>query len=234
MKIDYVHIEGKQHPYFFIYKKPSLSIINLEQDEITTRLEKIGSSHFYRMPSGELCKISNDRFNTWSISWFLRDIIERRCFLKTPAIKEWNDNVKLSNWGIRTIPIYAVAIACLPTNRLSSLLVMPLLTNMRSGEDYYRTGDDFERNILFERIARDVAITAQNGYCHRDLHLGNLMVDGYGEIMWIDTHLKKLPNNDQQKRQCLCATFKETKLFGISNRNLLQSLTLEHYNRLIR
>jgi tRNA A-37 threonylcarbamoyl transferase component Bud32 len=232
MKIDYVNIEGKQHLYLFIYKNPSLPIINLEQDEITTRFEKIGSSRFYRMSSGELCKISTDRLNTWSLSWFLRDILERRCFLKSPAVKEWRNNIILSKLGIKTVPIDAVAIACMPSNRLSSLLVMPLLTDMRSGEDYYNEANYLARNDLFQHIARDVALSAYNGYGHRDLHLGNLMVNSLGDIVWIDTHLKKLPKGTSQRKKHLSSMFHERKLFGSSNKIVLQSMALEYYETL--
>ena len=66
---------------------------------------------------------------------------------------------------------------------------------------------------------------ASHGYCHRDLHFGNLMIDPMGEIIWIDTHVRRLPFGVKARQQCLAATLKPGKLHGETYRNyLLQQL----------
>lgn len=228
MNIVQLNIDGYITRYCFLHG--SSDIGPLQQDELTHHLEQIGSSRFYRLSNGSICKLQRDRHTSGSWAWLTKEILERRLLLRASAIREWRSNRKLARLGLRTIPIHAVAIACNPFNPLGCLLIMPWLENMRSGEECFRDADEVERRTLLERVARDVALAARHGYGHRDLHLGNLMIDAQGEILWIDTHLRSLSRCTFRRRQQLCATFHDEKLFGPQYRQMLQNMTLNLFD----
>lgn len=224
MNIALLNIDGYLTRYCFLHG--SSDIGPLQQDEVTHRLEQIGSSRFYRLSDGSICKLQQDRYAPGSWRWLTKEILERRLFLRASGIREWRCNRKLASLGLRTVPIYAVAIACNPCNPLGNLLIMPWLENMRSGKEYFSDASEAERHALLERLAHDVALAARHGYGHRDLHLGNMMIDNEGSILWIDTHLRSLSRFPSRRRQQLCATFHDEKLFGPHYKLILQKITL--------
>lgn len=55
---------------------------------------------------------------------------------------------------------------------------------------------------------------AKSGYYHLDLHFNNILIDKRGQMIWIDTHIKRLPQKAAARRYVLDEMIDPIKLEG--------------------
>lgn len=215
MKLTHLDFNGRRHCYLLVNDHLQLSRWTLRQDHHTRQLEQKGSSLFWRhQASNSLCKLVADKYPRWSFGWFCRDLLSKRLIGHVDAFREWRSNRQLHRAGLNVVPCKAAGLALNPLNPLGSFLAVQYLQDHQSCEDYFRLADEASRLALLRLMARDIYLLARLGYYHRDLHLGNLMLAPSGAIVWIDTHVRRLPLRPSHRMQALIASLDPGKLFG--------------------
>lgn len=222
MKLTKLDLHGKKHYYLLLHDQLELDHWSLQQTDQTRRLERIASSQFWLHPaSNSLCKIVPDKYPRWTLGWWCRDQLSKRLVGHIDALREWQSNRRLRKAGLQTVQCKAAGIALNPLNPHASFLAVHYLAEHSSGEHYFEQADEAARLALLQRLARDIYQLARHGYYHRDLHLGNLMLSPSGHIVWIDTHVRRLPGNRERLRKTILASLEPGKLFGQCYRDYL-------------
>ncbi|WP_136067777.1 lipopolysaccharide kinase InaA family protein [Modicisalibacter radicis] len=186
-------------------------------------LERIGSSAFYLDETGgSLYKLVRDKYD-WrqqSAKWLFRDLLDKRLSGRSAAAREYRSNRIIRRAGLRTIACRAYGVAVNPGNPLGSLYVMEYLDGARSGERHFLEQDEAGRRDFLRRMCDEALRLIAHGYVHRDFHFGNVLVDAQGELIWIDTHVRRLPRALARRQACLEAMLSPTKLQGETYRQL--------------
>ncbi|MGY3942329.1 lipopolysaccharide kinase InaA family protein [Aeromonas tecta] len=231
MTLTSLSFNGQKHYYLLVNDDLKLPIWTLAQTSQTRRLEQQASSLFWHHPaSSSLCKLVTDKYPRWSLRWFCRDLLGKRLIGHIDAFREYRSNRLIRQAGLNVVPCKAAGLALNPLNPLASFLAVQYLQDHQSGEAYFRQADEAGRLALLRALARDVLALARQGYHHRDLHLGNLMLAPSGAIVWIDTHVRRLPLLQTQRKQALIASLESHKLFGLRyHYYLLSQLALLHH-----
>lgn len=201
----------------------------LSQTPWMQHLERVSSSHFYLEPvSNSLFKISRDKYSPrahfWR--WLSRDIISKRLAGGLDALKEYLSNRTLARLGQRTIDVRLYGVALNPFNPLGSLYAMEFLADCSTGREYFERLDEKARVAFMARFCDLVIELAEAGFYHRDLHLTNIMVDEAENIIWIDTHIKRLPKAAAERTKILDKTlipynFYNEKYMEMARRQLI-------------
>lgn len=213
---------GKEHYYLLFHNQAGLAHWSLKRIQTTRILERIASSQFWFHPaSNSLCKIVPDKYPRWTFGWWCRDLLSKRLIGHIDALREWRSNQHLRKAGLRVVSCKAAGLALNPLNPYASFLAVSYLTDHHSGQHYFLRADEVGRLSLLHLLAQDIYQLATHGYYHRDLHLGNLMVSPCGHIVWIDTHVRRLPNNLERRHQVLASSLEPDKLFGQFYRDYL-------------
>lgn len=190
-------------------------------------LEQVGSSAFYLDEAGgSLYKLIRDKYD-WrkqTAKWLLRELLDKRLSGRSAAAREYRSNRIIRRAGLRTISCRAYGIALNPCNPLGSLYAMEYLDEARSGERHFLAQDAAGRRDFLLRMCDEALQLIAHGYTHRDFHFGNVLVDTRGELIWIDTHVRRLPREHARRQACLEAMLSPTKLKGEQYRQL----ALEH------
>lgn len=222
MMLTTLNLHGKKYYYLLLHDQLGLAHWSLQQTELTRQLEHIASSQFWLHPaSNTLCKIVPDKYPRWTLGWLCRDLLNKRLIGHIDAFRELQSNRRLHKAGLRVVPCKAAGIALNPLNPRASFLAVRYLTDHHSGEDYFQRSDEAGRLSLLHRLAQDIDHLARHGYYHRDLHLGNMMISPCGHIVWIDTHVRRLPSNLERRRQVILSSLEPGKLFGQFYRDYL-------------
>ncbi|HHQ4554774.1 lipopolysaccharide kinase InaA family protein [Aeromonas allosaccharophila] len=222
MTLTTLDLHGKKRYYLLLHDELGLDHWALQQSELTRRLESIASSQFWLHPaSNSLCKIVPDKYPRWSLGWWRRDLLGKRLVGHIDALREWQSNRRLRKAGLQVVPCKAAGIALNPLNPHASFLAVHYLAEHCSGEHYFKQAGENDRLALLHRLAQDLYHLAKHGYYHRDLHLGNLMLSPAGNIVWIDTHVRRLPSNLERLRQTFLDSLEPKKLFGQFYRDYL-------------
>ncbi|MGL5040979.1 MAG: lipopolysaccharide kinase InaA family protein [Aeromonas sp.] len=222
MKLTTLDLHGKKYYYLLLHHPLELAHWSLQQNELTQQLERIASSQFWlHAPSHTLCKIVPDKYPRWSSRWWGRDQFNKRLMGQIDALREWRSSRCLQQAGLRVVPCQAAGIALNPLNPYASFLAVSYLSDHHSGEHYFEHANEAERLSLLAQVAKDIYQLAAHGYYHRDLHLGNLMIDPCGQIVWIDTHVRRLPRDIERQQQVIATSLDPSKLFGQRYRDYL-------------
>ncbi|MFG0833781.1 lipopolysaccharide kinase InaA family protein [Aeromonas bivalvium] len=231
MTLTTLNFNGRKHYYLMINDDLHLPSWILDKTSHTRQCERQGSSLFWHhSPSNSLCKLVPDKYPRWTLRWFCRDLLGKRLIGHIDALREWRSNRLLRQAELKVVPCTAAGLALNPLNPLGSFLAVTYLQDHQSGETYFQHADEAGRLALLRQMARDIFRLARRGYYHRDLHLGNLMQAPSGTIVWIDTHVRRLPLLRAQRRQALIASLEPGKLFGQAYRDYLLS-QLEQLDR---
>ncbi|MDV6320066.1 hypothetical protein [Chromohalobacter sp. HP20-39] len=212
-----VSLNGVTRWYYLRTRFPFPSHIALQQPETTQDMEAVGSSRFFLdTASNTLFKLVADKHavHREPFRWWIRDILEKRLLGGFDGLKEWQSNARIRQAGLRAIECRGVGVALNPFNPLGSLLAMEHLDEGESGADYFRRESEEARLAFLQSMCDDAVALIHHGYYHRDFHYGNLLLDDAGEIVWIDTHVKRLPQDAHQRRQTIIAMLSPTKLQG--------------------
>lgn len=186
-------------------------------------LERIGSSAFYLDETGgSLYKLVGDKYD-WrrqTAKWLLRDLLDKRLSGRFAAAREYRSNRIIRRAGLKTIACRAYGVAVNPCNPLGSLYAMQYLDEARSGERHFLEQDETGRHDFLRRMCDEALRLIAHGYVHRDFHFGNVLVDSQGGLIWIDTHVRRLPRTRARRQACLEAMLSPTKLQGDKYRQL--------------
>ncbi|MGY3857573.1 lipopolysaccharide kinase InaA family protein [Aeromonas intestinalis] len=233
MTLTSLNFNGQNHYYLLVNDDLHLDSWTLKQSPQTRQFEAQGSSLFWHHnASNSLCKLVADKYPRWTLRWFCRDLLSKRMVGHIDAFREWRSNRLIRQAGLNVVPCKAAGLALNPLNPLGSFLAVQYLQDHQSCEAYFQRADEANRLALLRQMANDIFQLAKQGYYHRDLHLGNLMQAPSGAIVWIDTHVRRLPLLQSQRRQTLIASLEPGKLFGQGYRDYLlaqlERLVLAH------
>lgn len=224
MKLTSLNFNGQKYYYLLTNDRLKLNRWTLKQDHHTRQMEQKGSSLFWRhKASNSLCKLVTDKYPRWSLGWLCRDLLSKRLVGHVDAFREWRSNRLIHRAGLNVVPCKAAGLALNPLNPMGSFLAMQYLQDHQSCEDYFKIADETSRFALLRLVAKDIFLLAKLGYYHRDLHLGNLMLAPSGAIVWIDTHVRRLPWQQSHRKQALISSLEPGKLFGQGYRDYLLS-----------
>ncbi|MGY6039559.1 lipopolysaccharide kinase InaA family protein [Aeromonas sp. AE23HZ002T15] len=222
MTLTSLHFNGRKHYYLLVNDDLKLPTWTLAQTSQTRRFEEQGSSLFWHHDSSNsLCKLVADKYPRWTLRWLCRDQLSKRLVGHIDAFREWRSNRLIRQAGLNVVPCKAAGLALNPLNPLGSFLAVQYLQDHQACDAYFQRADEASRLALLRQLARDIFQLAKQGYYHRDLHLGNLMQAPSGALVWIDTHVRRLPLLQSQRRQTLIASLEPGKLFGQGYRDYL-------------
>ncbi|MGL5936255.1 MAG: hypothetical protein ACRCZI_11615, partial [Cetobacterium sp.] len=134
-------------------------------------------------------------------------------------LKEWRANKVLCQNSIRTVEYIDAGISINPCCKHSSYLVMKYIENVKYGKGFFINSNEEGRGLMLEQIAIDLSLIIKIGYVPRDIHLDNFLVDEDGKIIWIDTHLKKIPLFFKQNKINKCLSY--DKFYDVKYRDIL-------------
>ncbi|MDR9439900.1 MAG: lipopolysaccharide kinase InaA family protein [Halomonas sp.] len=187
----------------------------------TEAFEAVGSSRFYVSADQQiLAKVVPDKVQKREapLKWLLRDYLEKRWLGQSDARKEYLSLGILRRAGLKTPRCHGWGISLNPGNRNASLLLMEHLQDARPGGDVFVELDEEGRFAFLERFCQEVARLAHAGYVHRDLHYNNLLVGKNDELLWIDSHVRRLPTKSADQWPALEASLTDHKLYGAAYR----------------
>ncbi|WP_162500841.1 hypothetical protein [Modicisalibacter coralii] len=217
MPLHRLAMAGQWHWYLLHDRRPLDRHLRLEHPEAMQPLEDVGSSRFYLDAHGtRLFKIVTDKYD-WRrrpMKWLLRDLLEKRLSGRFAGYREYRSNRIIRRAGLKAVECHAYGVAINPFNALGSVYVMDYRRDAVSGEPFFLAQGESGRLALLKRMCDEALQLIEHGYAHRDFHYGNVMVDGDGGLIWIDTHVRKLPADPQRRRACVEAMLSPTKLKG--------------------
>lgn len=191
--------------------------LELISDNDTTHFSTIGSSTFLRSSDGRLLfKFVADKYHwrTHFWRWLGRDVLSKRLVGRYDARHESKSARILAALGQATVKSHGYGCSLNPLNVLSSVYVLEFITAATSGRHHFHRLAEPARQAFIAEMMKQAVALAQHGYLHRDFHLDNLLIDPQGAIIWIDTHLRKLPANAHKRARLLAASISPTKLDG--------------------
>ncbi|HSP31355.1 MAG TPA: lipopolysaccharide kinase InaA family protein, partial [Halomonas sp.] len=191
----------------------------------TQAFEAVGSSLFYLSRDQRiLAKVVPDKFikRRFPIKWLLRDYMEKRWLWQSDARKEYLSLQILRRAGLKTPECLGWGLSLNPGNRNASLLLMEHMVHARPGGELFIAMGEAYRQRFLDLFCKQVMQLAKAGYLHRDLHYNNLLITTGGEFVWIDTHVKRLPNRQQDQWLALAKTLTNSKLYGEEYREYVE------------
>ena len=206
MKIVAVEIAGRRRSYMLFDCGEMPIPLCLAKDASSCLKESMASSEFYfDTTTGVLAKIKSDKYR-WRqrpLRWLFRDFIDKRLFFQFEARKEVRGKRVLQRAGLRTPRCVAWGVSLNPFNRQGSLLLIEHIDGVLTGEQYFLSLTEPERDRFLAKLCDDLIKLADAGYVHRDLHMNNFLCTSQGEIIWIDTHVKPLPFGSRAKQRAI-------------------------------
>lgn len=221
--------DGQPHRYLVFHPKRLPDTLTLASNATTQTFESMASSRFFLSQNGSLlAKVVPDKFDRRQTpgKWLLRDYVEKRWLGQSDARKEFRCARILQRIGLQTPFYYGWGVSLDPANSNASLLLMERITDARLGGDAFKAMDEPARLHFIDRLCAEVASIARHGYAVRDLHHNNLMLREYvgqgvneraGEsstLIWLDTHLRRLPRSPKARERALQRSLTAEKLGG--------------------
>lgn len=208
---------SKSFRYIVFYSNGISDDLNFVSNATTDKFEVLGSSRFYLSEDGcILGKVTSDKYSRVKnpVKWLLHDYLEKRLLLQADAAKEYRSLITLRRTGLRTPHCYGWGVSLQSSNSGGSLLLMEHVQDARPGGDVFDTMTEAERLAFLIRFSQEVALLAQAGYVHRDLHYNNLLLDENGSIIWIDAHVRRLPRRKSRHWPAIHRSLTVSKLRG--------------------
>nr|WP_221188527.1 lipopolysaccharide kinase InaA family protein [Halomonas cerina] len=199
--------------------------LTLASTTTTAAFEAVGSSRFFVSADQQiLAKVVPDKYRKSQspLKWVLRDYLEKRWLAQSVARKEFLSLQILRRAGLKTPRCHGWGISLNPGNRNASLLLMEHMRDARPGGEVFDEMDEDARQAFLERFCHEVAQLAHAGYVHRDLHYNNLLVTDQNEILWIDTHVRRLPTKSADQWPALRQSLTVNKLRGETYRDKVE------------
>lgn len=144
------------------------------------------------------CKYS---LNKSFIKWVLRDFFKKFTILNLDARREFKGYKLVNRAGLKTPKMYCWGSSLSPLSSIVSFMIVEYKQDVVCGFSYFNSLQESERINFITKLSYEASLLAQQGYIHRDFHLSNFLVDGLGEIFWIDVHLRKLSTNKKKRRE---------------------------------
>lgn len=217
MKLLNLSLDGKPYAYLLAHCRELATPLQLSATTTTDAFESQASSRFFLSPDAKvLAKVVPDKFNrsTCTLKWLGRDYLEKRWLFQFDARKEYRCGRILQRIGLRTPSYHGWGISLNPFNRNASLLLMEHIQDARAGGEVFETLDPQQRFAFVDTLCKDIAHIARHGYALRDLHYNNLLVANDGGLIWIDTHLRRLPQQQDKRWPMIKRSLNASKLGG--------------------
>ena len=235
MKLLDIPFNDRRRRYLVFHARNLPERLALASTTTTQAFEAVGSSRFYTSQDGKiLAKVVPDKFSKRQhpLQWLTRDYLEKRWFAQSDARKEYLSMRILHRTGLRTPRFHCWGLSLNPANRNASLLLMERIEHAQMGGDLFKEMDEPCRERLLDRVADEVLMLARAGYLHRDLHLNNLLVTPDNELIWVDAHLRRMPNSQAKQWPALLATLSPTKLYGEAYRQRVEARLEKQWSRI--
>ncbi len=232
MALRNISFNGRPHRYWVFHADGLPAPLRLVSTHTTAAFEAVGSSRFFLTEDGRLlAKVVSDKFDKRRapLDWFGRDYLEKRWLLQSNARKELLSLRILQRAGLTTPHCHGWGLSLNPSNPSASLLLMEHRQDARPGGEVFDALDEQGRLRFLERFCEEVVTLAHAGYVHRDLHYNNLLIDANGGLVWIDTHVRRLPRKRADHWPALERSLSVTKLRGAKYR----ALAIEQLRRLL-
>ncbi|WP_435631027.1 AarF/UbiB family protein [Carnimonas bestiolae] len=191
--------------------------IAMMDSDSTRHFAAIGSSYFQLSSDGSmLLKFSRDKYRPQAhfFKWLMRDVISTRWLGSFDSKHEYQSAEVLRSVGQHTVLCHGVGVAAGLSNPLNSVFVMEYMASAVSGRERMAQLAPDEQRIFFDRFMGLVIALAKAGYAHRDLHMGNILVTQDDRLVWIDTHVKRLPRALKKRARVLSRMIDPNKLGG--------------------
>ncbi|MGO2132590.1 MAG: hypothetical protein ACTH3D_06770 [Halomonas sp.] len=217
MKLLNLSFDGKAHCYLLAHCRELTPPLQLSATSTTEVFESVASSRFFLSPDDTvLAKVVPDKFDrtTQPLKWLGRDYLEKRGLFQFDARKEYRCGRILQHMGLATPRYYGWGISLNPFNRNASLLLMEHIRDARPGGAVFETLDQQQRLALLDTLCQDIAHIARHGYALRDLHYNNLLITNDDKLIWIDTHLRRLPQPHDERWAAIKRSLNASKLGG--------------------
>ena len=208
--------------------------LHLASTSTTQAFEAAGSSRFYTSNDQRiLAKVVPDKFfkRRAPLKWLLRDYLEKRWLLQTDARKEYLSLQILRRAGLQTPDCYGWGLSLNPGNRNGSLLLIEHIKQVRPGSDAFKDMNESNRHRFLDKLCQQLMQLAKAGYAHRDLHYNNLLISTNSEIIWIDTHVRPLPQNSAAQWASLVSSLIARKLEGEPYRKYIEKQLSELWGK---
>lgn len=206
MHLRRITFHDKPRWYLFFGSASLPADLQPEKPATVQELDTLCRSRFFlHQPTGSLLMVKLDKYSPRRhfLRWLGRMVIYERLLLQVDAHKEYRGNRIYRRAGLSPVPALAWGVALNPFNPMGSVFIMDYLSDAVSGWTWFDQSDDSARRALLDKVCDGLARLANLGYYNRDAHLGNLMVRRGGEILWIDTHLSRLPRNSAKRKKTL-------------------------------
>lgn len=190
------------------------------------------SSELYLSSGKEfLMKVEKDKYsaNKKFSRWFFRDLLRRMFVLGLDSKRECKGYRIAKSAGLSTPELYAWGMSLSPFNSIAAFLMIENKINVTPGLIYFRSLSENKKNYFLIKLANEAVALAKYGYVHRDFHLNNFLIDECGEILWIDTHFRKLSKFRKKKWKQLVNSLSGDKLDGVEYRNIILSVFKENF-----
>lgn len=217
MKLLNLSFDGKPYGYLLAHCQGLTTPLPLNATNTTDAFESVASSRFFLSPDDRiLAKVVPDKFDRAShtLKWLGRDYLEKRWLFQLDARKEYRCGQILQRIGLPTPYYYGWGLSLNPFNRNASLLLMEHIRDARAGGEVFETLDQQQRFAFLDTLCNDIAHIARHGYALRDLHYNNLLMANDGKLIWIDTHLRRLPQRQDTRWAALKRSLNASKLGG--------------------
>nr|WP_221195913.1 RIO1 family regulatory kinase/ATPase [Halomonas organivorans] len=225
-----IPFNDRRRRYLVFHADGLPSKLRLASTTTTAAFEAVGSSRFYLSEDGHiLAKVVPDKFakRQAPLSWLSRDYLEKRWLLQSDARKEFLSLRILNRAGLTTPHCYGWGLSLNPVNRNASLLLMEHKQRARPGGEVFDALDAAGQRHFLERFCAEVATLANAGYIHRDLHYNNLLVTDDDQLVWVDTHIRRLPHRNVDQWPAIAATLTVNKLRGEDHRAFVEQRLYE-------
>ncbi|WP_051234065.1 hypothetical protein [Halomonas halocynthiae] len=230
MKLLNLSLDGTHCRYLLAHDHELSGSLELSATSTTDVFESVASSRFFLSKNNKiLAKVVPDKFNRThqTLKWLGRDYMEKRWLFQFDARKEYHCGRILQRLGLSTPQYYGWGVSLNPFNPNASLLLMEHLQHARPSSEVFATLDHQQRLAFLNTLCQDIAQIVRHGYTLRDLHYNNLLVANDNKLIWIDTHLRRLPQHPSKRWAAIKRSMSASKLGGdIYRQHVLHQLSV--------
>ena len=226
-KIIKIGIDGKNYYYYTNMRSDDIQLYKTKETD--TANQKGSSEFFFEGQRNILAKIKNDKYpaSILSVKWLAR-IFHERILWQADSIKEFQGSKIFKRAGLCVAKSYGYAIALNPYNKHSSIFFLEYIPSATRGIDYFNQAESDEKLHFIDRFCQDISNLAKINFYSRDAHFGNILITKENDVIWVDTHVYRLPILEKHKYQTLFRFF--TKKIPLDYRAVADKLLRKHLN----